>query len=125
MANTKIVEVSVAPGVRRFDPKGGVMRRFLVALALTILAGIADARAQAYPSRPITLVVPCAPGGSTGAAARIMAGRMRAPIGQPIVIENVGGAGGSIGVGRVARAAPDGYTFDIRPWDTPFGSLFY
>src|SRR6267154_61740 len=101
------------------------MRRFLVALALTILAGIADARAQAYPSRPITLVVPFPPGGSTDAAARIMAERMRAPLGQPIVIENVGGAGGSIGVGRVARAAPDGYTFDIGQWDTHVGSIIY
>ena len=101
------------------------MRRFLVALALTILAGVADARAQAYPSRPITLVVPFPPGGSTDAAARIMAERMRAPLGQPIVIENVGGAGGSIGVGRVARAAPDGYTFDIGQWDTHVGSIIY
>jgi tripartite-type tricarboxylate transporter receptor subunit TctC len=101
------------------------MTRFLVALALTILAGIADASAQAYPSRPITLVVPFPPGGSTDAAARIMAERMRAPLGQPIVIENVGGAGGSIGVGRVARAAPDGYTFDIGQWDTHVGSIIY
>ena len=101
------------------------MGRLLVALALTILAGIADARAQAYPSRPLTLVVPFPPGGSTDAAARIMAERMRAPLGQPIVIENVGGAGGSIGVGRVARAAPDGYTFDIGQWDTHVGSIIY
>jgi tripartite-type tricarboxylate transporter receptor subunit TctC len=101
------------------------MGRFLVALALTILAGIADARGQAYPSRPIRLVVPFPPGGSTDAAARIMAERMRAPLGQSIVIENVGGAGGSIGVGRVARATPDGYTFDIGQWDTHVGSIIY
>ncbi|MFL5000120.1 MAG: tripartite tricarboxylate transporter substrate-binding protein, partial [Xanthobacteraceae bacterium] len=73
----------------------------------------------------ITLVVPFPPGGSTDAAARIMAERMRATLGQSIVIENVGGAGGSIGVGRVARAAPDGYTFDIGPWDTHVGSIIY
>jgi len=101
------------------------MRRFLVALALTILAGIADARAQAYPSRPITLVVPFPPGGSTDAAARIMAERMRAPLGQPIVIENVGGAGGSIGVGRVARAAPDGYTFLMVASTLSLNSVLY
>jgi len=101
------------------------MRRFLVALALTILAGAVIARAQSYPSRPITLVVPFPPGGSTDTAARIMAERMRAPLGQPIVIENVGGAGGSIGVGRVARSAPDGYTFDIGQWDTHVGSIIY
>src|SRR6266511_3911017 len=101
------------------------MRRFLVVLALTILAGIADARAQAYPSRPITLVVPFPPGGSTDAAARIMAERMRATLGQSVVIENVGGAGGSIGVGRVARAAPDGYTIDIGQWDTHVRNIIY
>jgi len=101
------------------------MGRVLVALALAMFAGMVDAKAQAYPSRPITLVVPFPPGGSTDAAARIMAERMRAPLGQPIVIENVGGAGGSIGVGRVARAAPDGYTFDIGQWDTHVGSIIY
>ena len=101
------------------------MSRLLVALGLAIVAGIASAQAQSYPSRPITLVVPFPPGGSTDAAARIMAERMRAPLGQPIVIENVGGAGGSIAVGRVARAAPDGYTFDIGQWDTHVGSIIY
>src|SRR5712672_485519 len=83
------------------------------------------APAQTYPSRPITLVVPFPPGGSTDAAARIMAERMRATLGQPVVIENIGGAGGSIAVGRVARAAPDGYTFDIGQWDTHVGSIIY
>ena len=92
---------------------------------MAILAGFAGAQAQTYPSRQITLVVPFPPGGSTDAAARIMAERMRASLGQPIVIENVGGAGGSIGVGRVARAAPDGYTFDIGQWDTHVGSIIY
>ncbi len=101
------------------------MSRLLVALGLAIVAGVAGAQAQSYPTRPITLVVPFPPGGSTDAAARILAERMRAPLGQPIVIENVGGAGGSIAVGRVARAAPDGYTFDIGQWDTHVGSIIY
>ena len=101
------------------------MRGFWAALALLLIAGAADVSAQSYPSRPITLVVPFPPGGSTDAAARIMAERMRASLGQSIVIENVGGAGGSIGVGRVARAAPDGYTFDIGQWDTHVGSIIY
>src|SRR3954464_6944908 len=100
------------------------MRGFGTAVLL-VLAGVVSAHAQTYPSRPITLVVPFPPGGSTDAAARIMAERMRAPLGQPVVIENVGGAGGSIGVGRVARAAPDGYTFDIGQWDTHVGSIIY
>src|SRR6266700_3761307 len=95
-------------------------RQFLllagVAAALPIAPGIAGA--QTYPSRSITIVVPFPPGGSTDVVARIMAERMRPLLGQPIIIENVGGAGGSIGVGRVARAAPDGYTIDIGQWDT-------
>ena len=70
---------------------------------------------------PVTLVVPFPPGGSTDTAARIIAERMRATLGQTVVVENVGGAGGSIGVGRVARAAPDGYTIDIGQWDTHVG----
>ena len=72
-------------------------------LALAGLIGSADA--QTYPSRPITLVVPFPPGGSTDVAARIMAERMRSILGQSVVIENQGGAGGSIAVGRVARGA--------------------
>ena len=101
------------------------MRAFWAALSLLVIAGVAEVEAQTYPSRPITLVVPFPPGGSTDSAARIMAERMRATLGQSIVIENVGGAGGSIGVGRVARAAPDGYTFDIGQWDTHVGSIIY
>ena len=98
------------------------MRRLLVAIALTVFAGIAGAQPQAYPSRGITIVVPFPPGGSTDAIARIMAERMRASLGQSVVVENVGGAGGSIAVGRVARAAPDGYTIDIGQWDTHVGN---
>jgi tripartite-type tricarboxylate transporter receptor subunit TctC len=101
------------------------MSRFLVALTLGMIAGIPLAQAQPFPSRQITLVVPFPPGGSTDAAARIMAERMRASLGQPVIVENIGGAGGSIGVGRVARAAPDGYTFDIGQWDTHVGSIIY
>jgi tripartite-type tricarboxylate transporter receptor subunit TctC len=101
------------------------MRKFIVAVALTFVAGIAAVQAQPYPSRQITLVVPFPPGGSTDVAARIMAERMRPSLGQPVIIENVGGAGGSIAVGRVARAAPDGYTIDIGQWDTHVGSIIY
>ena len=101
------------------------MKKLAVALALTALAGIASVQAQTYPSRQITLIVPFPPGGSTDVAARILAEHMRARLGQPVVIENVGGAGGSIAVGRVARAAPDGYTIDIGQWDTHVGSIIY
>jgi tripartite-type tricarboxylate transporter receptor subunit TctC len=71
------------------------------------------ARAQAYPSRPITMIVPSTPGDAGDAVARVVAERMRRPLGQPIIIENVGGAGGNIGTGRAARARPDGYTIDL------------
>ena len=101
------------------------MRKLAVALALTALAGIASVQAQTYPSRQITLIVPFPPGGSTDVAARILAEHMRPQLGQPVIIENVGGAGGSIAVGRVARAAPDGYTIDIGQWDTHVGSIIY
>ena len=100
------------------------MKKLLVA-AFAVIIGIVGAQAQTYPSRQITLIVPFPPGGSTDVAARIMAERMRPILGQPIIIENVGGAGGSIGVGRVARAAPDGYTIDIGQWDTHVGSIIY
>jgi tripartite-type tricarboxylate transporter receptor subunit TctC len=101
------------------------MRKFLTAIALTFFAFLSFARADNFPSRPITLIVPFPPGGSTDVAARIMADKMGAALGQPVIVENVGGAGGSIGVGRLARATPDGYTIDIGQWDTHVGSIIY
>ena len=93
-----------------------IIKRFAT-LALTIgafvLVGLTTASSQSYPSRPITLIVPYSPGGPTDSLARILIDHMRLSLGQSIVIENVTGAGGSIGVGRVARAIPDGYTFGI------------
>jgi tripartite-type tricarboxylate transporter receptor subunit TctC len=71
------------------------------------------AKAQTYPTRPITMIVSAAAGSATDLTGRLVAERMRASLGQPIIIENVGGADGSIGVGRAARARPDGYTIDI------------
>jgi tripartite-type tricarboxylate transporter receptor subunit TctC len=104
---------------------GGTMRKLIVAITLATLAGIAGVEAQTYPSRSITLIVPFPPGGSTDVAARIIAEKMRPILGQPVIIENVGGAGGSIAVGRVARAAPASYTIDIGQWDTHVGSIIY
>jgi tripartite-type tricarboxylate transporter receptor subunit TctC len=83
----------------------------LAALGL-VCAGLA-ADAQVYPSRSITLVVPYPAGGPTDTVARVLAERMKASLGQTLVVENVSGAGGSIGVGRVARSTPDGYTLAI------------
>src|SRR5712672_504395 len=97
----------------------------LAASAAAIPALASIAHAQSYPSRPITLIVPFPPGGSTDVVGRIMAERMRPLLGQSLIIENVGGAGGSIALGRVARAAPDGYTIDIGQWDTHVGGVIY
>ena len=77
-----------------------------------------SAAAQVYPARPITMVVPFPAGGSTDTIGRIMADGMRGPLGQSVIIENVGGASGNLGVGRVARAAPDGYTLILGSWPT-------
>ena len=101
------------------------MRKLIIAIALTAFAGVTGVQAQTYPSRQVTIVVPFPPGGSTDVVGRIMAEKMRPLLGQPVIIENVGGAGGSIAVGRVARAAPDGYTIDIGQWDTHVGSIIY
>ena len=99
--------------------------RTLIAAAVLAATLVGGAQAQTFPSRQITLIVPFPPGGSTDTIARIMADRMRPILGQPVIIENVGGAGGSIAVGRLARAAPDGYTIDIGQWDTHVGSIIY
>jgi tripartite-type tricarboxylate transporter receptor subunit TctC len=82
-----------------------------VAFAFIVLCGSFDfAGADDYPTRPITLIVPFPPGGSTTVMARNVADKMSATLGQPVVVENRGGAGGTIGTRSVAKAAPDGYT---------------
>jgi tripartite-type tricarboxylate transporter receptor subunit TctC len=87
-------------------------RRLLQAAASTLIAPAmpATVRAQAFPSRQVTMVVPVPAGGALDTNARLIAEGMRATLGQPVIIENVSGASGSIGTGRVARSAPDGYT---------------
>ncbi len=93
----------------------------LVAGAAAAFVATASAPAvsvEPYPSRPITLNVPYAAGGPLDVVVRIVADGLHATLGQPVVIENVTGAGGSIGVGRAARAAPDGYTISTGNWST-------
>jgi len=82
----------------------------VLAAAFALLAAVVPAQAQSYPSRPITVVVPFPAGGPSDVVARIVAEHMGKVLGQTMVIENVGGAGGTIGSARVASAAPDGYT---------------
>ncbi len=99
-----------------------MIRRFLVILFAASLPATGVAAAETYPSRPLTLIVPFAPGGLADVTGRIVAEGMRASLGQSIIIENVGGANGSIGTGRVARAAPDGYTLALGIWNTHVGN---
>src|SRR5712671_8091552 len=89
----------------------------LLVLSL-VVAGIGGAAAQNYPSRPITVVIPAPPGGPGDTLARLIAEPMRASLGQPIVIENIGGANGTFGTAHVARAAPDGYTLILGNWNS-------
>jgi tripartite-type tricarboxylate transporter receptor subunit TctC len=103
-------------------------RQFLhLATGAAALSGLPRlAWSQNYPTRPITMIMPFTPGGGSDAIGRIVGERMRASLGQPIVIENIAGANGSIGVGRAARAAPDGYTLVLGLWNTHVanGALF-
>ncbi len=89
----------------------------IVALAATLGAS-SNGTAQSYPVRPITIVVPFSAGGPTDTLARIMGERMRTALGQPVLVDNTTGAGGSIGTGKVVRSAPDGYMASIGHWGT-------
>src|SRR5262245_36340547 len=97
-------------------PRRAFLHLAVSAAALPAASGVAWA--QAYPTRPITLVVPFAAGGAVDALPRSLVERMRGSLGQPIIIDNIGGAGGSLGVARVARAAPDGYTLAVGTFQT-------
>jgi tripartite-type tricarboxylate transporter receptor subunit TctC len=95
---------------RRTGCETGAWRLSVIIIAIALVAGAMPARAQDYPSRPITVIVPFPAGGASDVVARIVTNQMSKILGQSIVIENVGGAGGTIGSARVAAAAPDGYT---------------
>jgi tripartite-type tricarboxylate transporter receptor subunit TctC len=97
-------------------PRRQFLRLAAGAAALPAVSRIAWA--QAYPTKPITVIVPYPAGGPTDSITRLVIEPMREVLRQPIIIENVGGAGGTIGVGRAARAAPDGYTISAGQWNT-------
>src|SRR3954452_6058655 len=93
-------------------------RVFIASVAIFVLSSVVKASEQTYPSRPVTMVVPFPAGGPTDTIGRIMADGMRESLGQSVIIENVAGASGSIGTGRVARAPADGYTVGLGLWTT-------
>ncbi len=92
--------------------------RILFCALAVAFGGVSTAAAQSYPARPITLVNPYAAGGPVDAVARILSAPMSKALGQPVLVDYATGANGTIGVGRVARAAPDGYTLSIGHWAT-------
>ena len=92
--------------------------RQLLFTAIAVAACTVSATAEVYPSRPVSVVVGYAAGGPTDSIARVVAEYMKTSLGQPVIIENVVGASGSIGAGRVVRAAPDGYTLSVGDWST-------
>jgi tripartite-type tricarboxylate transporter receptor subunit TctC len=95
-------------------PRRQFLRLTAGAAALPAFSRVVSA--QTFPTRPITIVVPYAAGGPSDVIARVLGDRMRGALGQPVLIENVVGAGGSIGLRRVARASPDGYTVSLGNW---------
>ena len=95
------------------------MKALLLACVFAVgLLAASSAAAQAYPAKPVTIVVPFSAGGPTDTLARIMGERMRKVLGQPVLVDNTTGAGGSIGVGKVVRAPPDGYMVSLGHWGT-------
>lgn len=92
------------------------MKMFYAAVAASTLVASEPVNAQVFPSRPITMIVPFEPGGAIDVIARVIAAGMEGPLGQRIAFENVVGAAGRIGLGRLVAAPPDGYTFSIGGW---------
>jgi tripartite-type tricarboxylate transporter receptor subunit TctC len=97
------------------------MKRVLVAI-VALLSSVAAAAAQSYPSRPVTVIVPFPAGGPTDTLARIFAEAAKGPLGQTVIVENVAGAGASIGIGRAVAAQPDGYTLSVGNWTSHVGA---
>jgi tripartite-type tricarboxylate transporter receptor subunit TctC len=94
-----------------------------LAAGATVLPAVTRiAAAETYPARPVTLIVPCAPGALNDIVARLLSNGMSASLGQPVIVENVAGADGTVATSRVVRATPDGYTLIIGNWNTQVGN---
>ena len=98
------------------------MKTTAVYLAFALAAVTGSAAAQSYPSRPIALIIPGPAGGPGDMVGRVLIERMRTSLGQPLVMENVAGANGTIAAARVARASPDGYTLILGTWNSQVGA---
>jgi tripartite-type tricarboxylate transporter receptor subunit TctC len=94
----------------------------MLAVLFAALTCISHAQAQTFPSRPVTMIVPFPAGGVTDIVARLVSEKMKDTLGQSVIVENVGGAGGTIGVTRLFRSAPDGYTVSIGQWTSHVGA---
>jgi tripartite-type tricarboxylate transporter receptor subunit TctC len=109
---------------RTFWAMGGIMGKLICVIAVAaMVAGVGGAEAQVYPSRTITLIVPFAPGGPTDVTARIVSEHMSRTLGQQLVVENVPGAGGTVGSTRAMRSPPDGYTIEMGQMGTHAGAV--
>jgi tripartite-type tricarboxylate transporter receptor subunit TctC len=113
---------SARTDMRKATLSKSYLSRLCALVAAVLAASLGCAAAEDYPARTITMLVPFPAGGGTSLLARILAEQMKSELGQTIIVENVGGAGGSIGVARVARAAPDGYTLLFGNWASNVGS---
>src|SRR6266480_343504 len=106
--------------------RGNMRKLFLAIACAATLSSLGGANAQPWPTRPVTMVVPYAAGGTTDVIARILSPRLSEILGQQVIVENMGGAGGMTGASRVAKAAPDGYQFILGNVGTHAGNqTFY
>src|SRR5215813_7737302 len=122
-SNRSLFRVGMAPARPKLTEEQSPMKVLAVVAALAgVFLSVASAIAQVYPTRTITVIVPVAAGGITDTVARILSDRMKSTLGQAVIVENVTGAGGTIGLARLYRSTPDGYTLMVGQWTSNVGS---